>query len=195
MKNILAIYSSLSGDNSVSNTLAKNWVSKQEGQVVERDLSTHPVPHLDTPTMGAFFTPAENHTAEQTALMQLSEQLIRELEVADTLVIAVPMYNFGIPSTLKAWIDHVARAGKTFHYTAQGPEGLLTGKKAVIVTSRGGIYKETGFDNQAPFIKQVLNFIGISDVSFIYAEGTAMGDIEKQKAVLHATESLERIVA
>lgn len=195
MKNVLAIYSSITGSNSVTNTLAKNWVSNQDASVVERDLSENPIPHLDGMTVGAFFTPADQHSEEQAELVKLSEQLISELEAADTLVISAPMYNFGIPSTLKAWIDQVARAGRTFQYTETGPVGLLTGKKAVVVTARGGMYKESGFDFQIPFVKQFLGFVGITDIEVIYAEGVAMGDEAKQDSVANAEKALEAISA
>jgi len=195
MKTILAIYSSVSGDNSVSNQLARQWIDQQNARVVERDLATDPVPHLDGATVGAFFTPADQRSDDQTDLVALSDTLVEELQSADTLVISAPMYNFNIPSSLKAWFDQVARAGVTFRYTENGPQGLLSGKKAIVVTSRGGMYKDSGFDFQVPFVKQFLGFIGITDVEVIYAEGVAMGEDAKTAAVNDAEKSLEALSA
>lgn len=195
MKTILAIYSSVSGDNSVSNQLAKNWVQQQDAHVIERDLATDTVPHLDGATVGAFFTPADQLTAEQSQQIALSNTLVEELKSADTLVISAPMYNFNVPSALKAWFDQVARVGVTFRYGATGPEGLLTGKKAIVVTSRGGIYKDSGNDFQVPYIKQFLGFIGIKDVEVVYAEGVSGGPEAKDVAVNDAEQSLQVLSA
>lgn len=195
MKTILAIYSSVAGDNSVTNQLARNWVAQQEARVIERDLATNAIPHLDGATVGAFFTPADQLSADQAELIALSDTLVEELKSADTVVISAPMYNFNIPSSLKAWFDHVARAGVTFRYTENGPQGLLTGKKAIVVTARGGQYKDSGYDFQVPFVKQFLGFLGIQDVDVIYAEGVAMGDEARATAVNDAEKTLEALSA
>ncbi len=195
MKTILAIYSSVAGDNSVSNQLAKNWIQQQDAQVIERDLTTHAVPHLDGATVGAFFTPLDQLSDDQAQQLALSNTLVEELKAADTVVISAPMYNFNIPSALKAWFDQVARVGVTFRYTETGPVGLLTGKKAIVVTTRGGLYKDSGNDFQVPYIKQFLGFIGISDVEVVYAEGISMGPEAKATAVNDAERSLEALSA
>ena len=195
MKTILAIYSSVAGDNSVSNQLAKNWIQQQDAQVIERDLTTDSVPHLDGATVGAFFTPPDQLSDEQTQQLALSNTLVEELKAADTVVISAPMYNFNIPSALKAWFDQVARVGVTFRYTETGPVGLLTGKKAIVVTTRGGLHKDSGNDFQVPYIKQFLGFIGINEVEVVYAEGISMGPEAKATAVNDAARSLEALSA
>ena len=195
MKNILALYSSLSGDNAASTQLAKAWLSELDAQVIERDLAAQAIPHLDSGTFTGFITPAEQHSAEQAEGVALSDQLIDELEQSDTLLISVPMYNLGIPSTLKAWIDHIARAGRTFRYTEQGPQGLLSGKKAVVIATRGGQYQGTEYDVQTPYLRQILAFIGITEVEFIYAEGLAMGEDAKAGALSQAKSQLAKLAA
>ena len=193
MKTILAIHSSASGEHSASRQLAQHWMQNQQARIEEVDLSAANIPHLNGETVGAFFTPPAQRTAEQQQAVVLSDFYIKQLQDADALVISVPMYNFGVPSTLKAWFDHVARAGVTFQYTETGPKGLLQNKKAIIVTSRGGLYKESGFDHQMPFIKQFLGFIGITDVQVVYAEGLSMGEDAKQAAMSQAKAHLESI--
>lgn len=195
MKTILAIYSAITGENSVSNQLARNWIQQQDARVTERDLATSNIPHLDGATVGAFFTPAEQRNEEQDNRLALSNTLVEELKAADTLVISAPMYNFNVPSALKAWFDQVARSGLTFQYTDQGPQGLLTGKKAIVVTTRGGMYKDSGLDFQVPYIKQFLGFIGITDVDVVYAEGISMGPDSKATAMNDAEKRLEALSA
>ncbi|TCS39791.1 FMN-dependent NADH-azoreductase [Reinekea marinisedimentorum] len=195
MKNILALYTSISGDNSLSTQLAKEWLAKQDAKVIERDLATNPVPHLTMETFSGFMTPEEGRSESQQAQAALSDTLIKELKEADTLLISIPMYNFGIPSTLKSWIDYISRAGMTFQYSANGPEGLVKNTRAVVVLTRGGLYQGTEADVQAPFIKLVLGFIGITDVEFIYAEGVAMGEEAKQVAISSAKEKLTAVTA
>jgi FMN-dependent NADH-azoreductase len=124
-----------------------------------------------------------------------SDALIAELEAADVIVLGLPMYNFGVPSTLKAYFDHVARAGVTFRYTADGPQGLLGGKKAYVLAARGGRYAGTPLDTQSDFVRQFLGFLGIRDVEFIYAEGLAMGDAHRDGALSHAGECIQQLAA
>jgi len=140
------------------------------------------VPHLTAERFQAFLSQPEARTSEQKAVSEYSDALIEELRNADTVVFAVPMYNFSVPSTLRAYFDHIARAGVTFRYTATGPEGLLKGKKAYVFITRGGIYAD-GLDTQTPYLKQFLAFIGITDVQFVYAEGLSMGDDVRQQAL------------
>ena len=122
-------------------------------------------------------------------------QPLHEQIDADVLVLGVPMYNFGAPSTLKAYFDRIARAGVTFRYTASGPEGLLTGKKAYIFATRGGLYAGTPLDSQTTYVRDFLGFLGITDVEFIYAEGLNMGEPSKQAALANAQERLEELAA
>jgi FMN-dependent NADH-azoreductase len=171
MSNVLLIHSSVFGENSQSLGLARDFLKRYPRPVVvERALTPQTMPHLDGATFAAMGTPAG---------AALSDELIAELEAADTIVLAVPMYNFSIPSTLKAWIDHVARRGRTFRYTEKGPEGLLKGKKVYVLVARGGLYSKgapaAAFDFQEPYLRAVLGFLGLADVTFIHLEGLAMG--------------------
>ena len=173
--NLLHISSSLFSDQGNSKQLAnhfiKQWLEKNpEGKVIERDLNKNPVPHLDQATLFANVTAPDKRSTEQQEQAQLADTLIEELMQADLLVLSVPMYNFGIPSTLKAWIDNVARAGTTFRYTENGPVGLVTDTKAVVLAARGGAYFGTPNDTQTPYLKTLLGFLGITDVQFVYAE-------------------------
>lgn len=195
--NILQIKSSLFGDQGQSSRLADEFVAgllehAPGARVVVRDLVRDPVPHLDPARLAALGA-GNAATAEQRAVRAQSDALIDELRRADVLVLGLPMYNFGVPSQLKAWYDHVARAGVTFRYTPQGiAQGLLAGKKAYIFAARGGEYAAGGNDWQATFVRVILGFIGITDVEFVFAEGMAMGDaaraagVEKARRALHA---------
>src|SRR5918999_952400 len=177
--NIFQIKSSVFGGNGQSSRLADEFVARlleqrPGAQVVVRDLAVDPVPHLDGVRTAAFFAKPGERSAEQNAIVAYSDALIAELRRADVLVIGLPMYNFGVPSQLKAWFDHLARAGETFKYTDKGAVGLLKGKKAYVFTARGGVY---GGDehSQTRFVREFLEFIGIADIEFVYAEGLAMG--------------------
>ena len=164
--------------------------------VVElRDLAANPHPVLDEAALGALFTPAEQRTPEQAARVALDDALIAQVQAADAIVLGVPMYNFGVPVQLKTWIDAIARAGVTFRYTATGPEGLITGKKAYILAARGGVYAGTPKDSQTAYVRDFLGFIGITDVEFIYAEGLNMGDESKNAALAQAHQSLAALTA
>jgi len=160
-----------------------------------RDLAVTPHPVLDEAALSALFTPAEQRTAEQAARVALDDALIAEIQAHDTLVLGVPMYNFGVPVQFKAWIDAIARAGATFRYTATGPEGLLTGKTVYVALARGGLYRDTPYDSQVPYLKAVLGFLGMTDVRFIYAEGLAMGPEAVAKGFAQAEADLEAALA
>jgi FMN-dependent NADH-azoreductase len=195
MKNILAINSSLNGEQGNSTILAKELLSalstKFSVNIIERDLNQSILPHLSKQEMLAWMTPIDERSDEQKQLATTSDLLVEELKVSDIVVIGMPMYNFGIPSTFKAWIDRVARAGITFKYTEQGPVGLLTGKKVIIVAARGGMYAGTPKDSQSQYLKDVLAFIGITDVEFIYAEGLNMP--RKEENLLQARKNIATI--
>ena len=164
--------------------------------VVElRDLAANPHPVLDEAALGALFTPAEQRTPEQAARVALDDALIAQVQAADAIVLGVPMYNFGVPVQLKTWIDAIARAGVTFRYTENGPEGLLKGKKVYVALARGGIYRDTPADSQVPYLKGVLGFLGMTDVEFIYAEGLAMGPESADKAFAAAEAAIGAVVA
>jgi len=162
-----------------------------DATVTVRDLGANPHPALDETTLGALFTPADQRTAEQSALVAANDALITELMSHDVLVLGVPMINFGVPAQLKNWIDAVARAGVTFRYTATGPEGLVKGKKAYIVTARGGVHLGQPTDQGVTqYLRTILGFLGISDVEFVYLEGLNMGPESVENAVAGARERI-----
>ncbi|HJV72963.1 MAG TPA: FMN-dependent NADH-azoreductase [Noviherbaspirillum sp.] len=199
MKNILQINASIFSENGQSTRLADQFAadlraSNPGAELVKRDLASDPIPHLTAQSFGAFLAKADERTAEQKEVADFSDRLIEELRRADVLVLGVPMYNFGIPSTLKAYIDHVARAGVTFKYTESGPVGLLEGKKAYIFASRGGAYAGTPRDSQTTYLRDFLQFIGITDVEFVYAEGLALGE-ERKQASLEKAQAVIRELA
>jgi FMN-dependent NADH-azoreductase len=180
MSNVLLIHSSVFGDKSQSLGLARDFLECYPHRtLVERALSAETMPHLDGETFLAMGTATGDLSSRQKAAVALSDKLIAELEAADTIVLAAPMYNFSIPSTLKAWIDHVARRGRTFRYTEKGPEGLLKDKKVFVLTARGGVYSNGApaavFDFQEPYLRALLGFLGLTDVTFVHFEGLAMG--------------------
>lgn len=163
--------------------------------VTLRDLAVTPHPVLDEAALGALFTPADQRTPEQAARVALDDALIAEIQAHDTIVLGVPMYNFGVPVQLKAWIDAIARAGTTFRYTATGPEGLLKGKTVYVALARGGLYRDTPNDSQVPYLKAVLGFLGMTDVRFIYAEGLAMGPEATAKGFAQAEQDIAAALA
>jgi FMN-dependent NADH-azoreductase len=195
MNTLLQLNSSIFSSGGQSSQLADQFVAAwrataKDARVIVRDLASNPLPHLDAQRVSAFFAQADVRTAEQQAYVAESDALIEELRQAQVLVIGLPMYNFGIPSTLKAYFDHIARAGVTFRYTGQGPEGLLTGKKAYIFAARGGLYAGTPLDSQTHYVRDFLGFLGITDVEFIYAEGLNMGEAAKEAGLNTAKQKL-----
>lgn len=198
MSNLLQINTSLFSAGGQSSQLADSFVqawrvSHPQGNVVKRDLSAQPVPHLDAERFGAFLSKPEDRSAAQQAVLDYSDTLIDELRKADVIVLGLPLYNFGVPSTLKAYFDHIARAGVTFRYTDQGPVGLLSGKKVYVFAARGGLYEGTPMDTQTSYIRHFLGFLGMSDVEFVYAEGLSLGEAPKQKALTDAAETIRRL--
>ena len=160
-----------------------------------RDLASDPHPVLDEPALTALFTPAEQRTPEQAARVALDDALIAQVQAVDAIVLGVPMYNFGVPVQLKTWIDAIARAGVTFRYPATGPEGLVKGKKVYVALARGGLYRDTPADSQTPYLKNVLAFLGMTDVEFVFAEGLAMGAESADKAFAEAAARIDEIFA
>ena len=178
--NILQINASARREGANSTRVAERIVARLQAAnpgatVTVRDLAVTPHPVLDETALGALFTPAEKRTAEQAVRVALDDALIAEIQAHDTVVLGVPMYNFGVPVQLKNWIDAIARVGVTFRYTQNGPEGLLKGKQVYLALARGGRYRDTPADSQVPYLKTVLGFLGLTDLHFIYAEGLAMG--------------------
>lgn len=198
MSRVLIIESSARQQGSVSRELTRqfiaNWQEAHPADRVQvRDLATDPLPHLDATLLGGWMTPAEQQSEAEKAALARSNALTDELLAADVLVLAAPMYNFAIPSTLKAWLDHVLRAGVTFTYTETGPQGLLNGKRAYVLTARGGIYAGSALDHQEPYLRQALAFIGIHDVQFIHAEGLNMGGEFMDKGLARARQRLAEV--
>jgi len=200
--NILQINSSArpfaNGQGSQSTRLANELVEMlragdADATLTLRDLTANPHPALDEATLGALFTPAEARTPAQHARVALDQALIDEVNAADVIVIGVPMVNFGITSQLKNWIDAIAKAGVTFKYTANGPVGLIEGKKVYAVLTRGGIYRDQPHDTQVPYLRQTLGFLGVQDVEFIYAEGLNMGPDAEARGISSAREHIARI--
>jgi len=198
MKTLLQVRSSIFSESGQSSRLADRFVAQWRewnpgGKVIIRDLASSPVPHLDAARFGAFLAKPGERTAEQQDVVTYSDNLIDELKQADVVVFALPMYNFGIPSTLKAYFDHVARAGITFRYTDKGPVGLVTGKEVYVFAARGGLYAGTPRDTQTPYVREFLAFLGMSDVRFIYAEGLAISPASKEAALASAHAEMERL--
>jgi FMN-dependent NADH-azoreductase len=200
VKTLLQLNTSLFSTNGASSRLTDELVATWRAQnpggtVIVRDLAREPVPHLSAERFQAFIMKPDERTAEQQAVVDYSDALIAEIKRADVIVLGLPMYNFSVPSTLKAYFDHIARAGETFRYTDKGAVGLLTGKKAYVIATRGGVYRGTPADNETAFVRQFLNFIGIEDVEFVYAEGLAISDASKQAGLAQAQRAMARLFA
>ncbi len=196
---ILQINASARTAGSISTRIADAIVARLRARTPEaalerRDLAAHPHSALDDAALGALFTPADQRTAQQAARVAMDQALIDQLMAADVIVLGVPMYNFGVSVQFKTWIDAVAKAGLTFRYTENGPEGLVTGKKVYIALARGGVYRDTSADSQVPYLKTVLGFMGLTDLTFIYAEGLAMGAESADRAITGAMDDIERLI-
>lgn len=184
MSQLLFVKSSVFGDGGQSSKLAdhliQRWTaSHADAQVIVRDLVDQPIAHFDLNAISALSTDAAERSPDQQEIAALSDTLIGEVQRADAIVIAAPMYNFAVPSQLKAWFDQIARNGVTFRYTENGPEGLLDDKPVYILATRGGQYHEAGLDYQVPWLKLILGFVGLNNVEVILAEGLNMGDAEQ----------------
>ena len=199
MKTILQLNASILSNEGQSSRLANEFVAAlrreaPEAKLIVRDFARDPVPHLDAERFTSFVTAREKRNPKQEQFVAYSDELIGELKQADVIVLGLPMYNFGVPSALKAYFDHIARAGVTFRYTEKGPVGLLTGKKAYVFAARGGIYQGTPRDTQTPYVREFLAFLGITDVEFVYAEGLAISETSREAALTKARGSIERLV-
>jgi FMN-dependent NADH-azoreductase len=200
MSTLLQLNTSLFSTGGQSSRLADQFVAdwraaNPAGRVIVRDLARDPVPHLSAERFQAFLAKPGERTPGQRAFVDESDTLIDELKRADFIVIGLPMYNFGVPSTLKAYFDHVARAGVTFRYSEKGAVGLLTGKQAYVFATRGGFYSGTETDTETAFVRQFLGFLGITDVEFVYAEGLAVSDAAKQAGLSRAQNAIRRLSA
>lgn len=199
MTTILQLNTSLFGDDGQSSSLANTFVERlrdrhPQSRLIQRDLGRDPIPHLSAECFTAALTPAEARSETQVEAARLADTLVSELMQTDILVIGSPTYNFSLPSSLKAWFDHVARAGTTFRYTENGPEGLLN-MRAYVFISSGGFYKETEMDFQSRYIGHFLGFLGVDNVEFTYLEGTAMGEDVLNKSIRAARKRLQALAA
>ncbi|PHM30117.1 FMN-dependent NADH-azoreductase [Xenorhabdus innexi] len=199
MSNLLVLKSSIMAQNSQSNKMADNFIeqwsaSHADSHITVRDLAKEPVPVLDRELLGAMRPSGAELTERQKMALALSDELIAELKAHDVIVITAPMYNFSIPIQLKTYFDLIARAGVTFRYTESGPEGLLKEKRVIVLSSRGGIHKDSASDLITPYLNVFLGFIGITDVEFIFAEGLAMGEKLAEQAHLDARNAITEII-
>ncbi|HHE8713160.1 TPA: FMN-dependent NADH-azoreductase [Haemophilus influenzae] len=191
MSNVLVLKSSISGNNSQTNQLVDYAVEKLQGNnIIVRDLSQQPLPYFDT--VAAIAVRGEPKTIEEKQLLALSDELIEELKNAQTLIIGAPMYNLNIPTQLKSYFDFIARPSVTFQYTAKGPEGLLKGKKVIVLCAFGGLYDEENLVTQ--YMKSILGFIGITDVQFVYAQGIGLGAEAIEKAQSSAKNKINELI-
>ncbi|MGC9421548.1 MULTISPECIES: FMN-dependent NADH-azoreductase [unclassified Vibrio] len=194
MSRILALKSSILGEYSQSSKLLDTYLSQfKANEVLIRDLAAEPLPVLDF-SVATALRATEDLSQEQQNVVTLSDTLIAEINAAETIVIAAPMYNFTIPTQLKNWFDLIARAGVTFKYTESGVQGLITGKKVVVITTRGGIHKDGNTDHVTPYLKTILGFIGITDVQFAYAEALNMGEDSATQGIASAKAQLAEMV-
>lgn len=197
----LVILSSILGDRSNSKQLADHLIARIKSAnpaaaVKIRDIGAQPLPYFDGATVGALFTPSDARTAEQHRIVELGDALIAELMEADRIVFAVPVYNFSLPAQFKTYLDYVARAGVTFRYTSEGvPEGLVKGKEVLVLTARGGKAEGTPADTLTPYLRQMLGFLGMDDVTFIAAEGMAMGEVAALEGVAQAKQRIDALLA
>lgn len=202
MSNLLFVTSSVFGEGSQSTRIGREFVERwravnPDTRLVERALTPDNIPHVSLPTLAATMQPADARGPAEREAAALADRLIEEVEAADIIVIAAPMYNFTISSTLKAWLDHIARAGRTFRYTANGPEGLLKGKRVFVVTGRGGVYSSgpaKGLDFQEPYLRAMLGFLGLDDVTFIHVEGLKISPEAAAKGVEQARAAIDDLL-
>ena len=199
MSKVLVLKSSIlagySQSNQISDYFIEQWREKHSAdQITVRDLAADPIPVLDGELVGAMRPGDAPLTPRQQEALALSDALIAELQAHDIVVFNAPMYNFTIPTQLKNYFDLIARAGVTFRYTENGPEGLVTGKRAVVISSRGGVHKDGPTDLLTPYVKLFLAFIGITDVNFINAEGVAKGPDIATQAQNDAKAAVDSVV-
>jgi FMN-dependent NADH-azoreductase len=197
---LLQINASIHSEDGQSSQLAAQFVQAfqqhhPQARIERRDLAADPVPHLNAERFSAFLAKPEERTAAQRAVVEYSDGLIAQLREAHVIVLGLPMYNFGVPSQLKAYFDHIARAGETFRYTSQGPIGLLTGKRAYVFAARGGLYAGTALDTQTVYVRDFLRFIGIERIEFVYAEGLSLSPESKAAGLARAAAQIGSLAA
>jgi len=201
MSNILYVSSSPRGSASYSNRVAARVIRElrqadPQTTVTVRDLAQDPVPHVDVDFVTATRSADGPRTERQRAILAQSDALVAELLAADIIVIAAPMINFSVATTLKSWFDYIARAGRTFSYSEAGPKGLVSDKRVIVVSASGGIYsgENAAFDFQVPWLRNMLGFLGMTDVEVIRVEGTAFGPEAADKALERATAHARELV-
>lgn len=200
MTTLLQINSSIYNGSGQSSQLADRFVEafllrQPDARLLKRELARDEVPHLTAERFHAFQVKPEERSAAERDIVEYSDALIDELRQAEVIVLGLPMYNFGVPSQLKAYFDHIARAGVTFRYTASGPEGLLKGKRAYVFAARGGVYAGNPLDTQTQYVRDFLRFLGIEEIEFVYAEGLALGDPSRNQSLSEAGSAAERLAA
>lgn len=200
MKTLLHINASIFSEGGQSSQLTQEFVAEwlrqhPHGRVIKRDLVASALPHLDAERFLALISKPEERTERQAQIVAESDALISEIQQADVVVLGLPMYNFTMPTQLKSYFDHIARAGVTFKYTETGPVGLLTNKRVVIFATRGGMYAGTPTDTQTGLIKTLFGFMGVNDVEFVYAEGLNMSSEKKAEALAKAKEKIPTLAA
>ena len=200
MAHILHLDASPRGERSISRQLSREFIEGWKrlhptDSIAYRDVGRDPVPHVTEAWVVGAFTPLETHPADAQAAMRLSDVLIDEFLAADRYVFGVPMYNFGVPSTFKAYVDQIVRVGRTF--TTDG-KGLALGKKMLVVSARGGNYAPRGpmqaFDHQEPWLRRIFGFVGITNIRFVHAQGLNMGDESREAGLKSARERIEELV-
>jgi len=195
MKSILYITSSIFGDQGKSSALSREFVEKlstvnPDATIVRRHLEPDSIPYLDANSFSAFISAPESRTPEQEEVIKFSDHLIDEWRASDCVVIGLPMYNLNVPSSLKSYIDHIARVGQTFKYTENGPVGLLADRPVYVFTARGGRYQGTAFDTQTPYLKNMLGLLGIANIKFFHAEGLNMGQESADQAIAQVKQKI-----
>lgn len=198
MNTLLQLNSSIFSNGGQSSRLADAFVSAwrathPNAQIIARDFARDPVPHLTAERFQSFLAKPEERNTGQQAVVAYSDSLIDEIKRADVIVLGLPMYNFGVPSQLKAYFDHIARVGVTFRYTEKGAVGLLSGKKVYVFAARGGLYAGTPLDTQTAYVRDFLRFLGMTDVEFVYAEGLAISEASKNAALAQAARAIEQL--
>jgi FMN-dependent NADH-azoreductase len=201
MSTILFVSSSPRGNASYSKQIAESVIADlrnkdPNAKLIVRDLAQAPLPHIDDDFVAATRGSDGPQTQRQRATLAISDALVDELLAADIVVIAAPMINFSVSSTLKSWFDYIARAGRTFHYSEAGAQGLVTGKRVIIVSASGGIYSgdKAAFDFQVPWLRGMLGFLGMTDVEVIRVEGTALGPQAAEQALARAAAQAREVV-
>lgn len=199
MTHILHLDSSPRGDRSLSRALTKQFIhlwkqTHPNAIITYRDLGHHPVSPIDEAWIAAAFSPSNELTPSLEAALMISDELIDELLAADLLIFGIPMYNYSVPANFKAYIDQIVRVNRTFSIGSDGYEGLVHGKKALVITTRGGSYANTPLDFQEPYLRAVFDFIGITDITFIHAENLSMGAEERQFAIAAAHQAIQQTI-